>query len=210
MRGLLFLTSMMILVGCAGKMDYVRPGVQASAKMNSKVIEKSRESVWNSSVPELSKRFFVINNLDKSSGLINVSYTGDPEKYVDCGRVSSYVKNARGERTYEFAGSKAQQNYEAMVPSGLFYIDRRMNLEGRINLVFEEVGPARTKVTATTRYVVTKALTVRNMEGRSQSNSETVSFNSGGSASYPANADGRATECAASGELELEILSAIQ
>ena len=85
------------IVGCAGKLDYVRPIVQPGASSNSKVIDKPRDAVWNASVPALGRQFFVINNLDKSSGLINVSYSGDPEKYVDCGQVSSYVKNLQGE-----------------------------------------------------------------------------------------------------------------
>ncbi len=74
-----------LAAGCAGKMDVIRPGSYSMS--NVKTIEKPREQVWNASVPELVKHFFVKNNLDKSSGLIKVSYRGDPEKYVDCGRV---------------------------------------------------------------------------------------------------------------------------
>jgi hypothetical protein len=179
-----------------------------------KLINRPREAVWNASVPELSKQFFVINNLDKSSGLINVSYTGDPEKYIDCGRVTSYVKNAQGERTYDFAAAKAQQSYEVMNPSvGLFFIERKMSLDGRVNVIFEEVGPNETRVTANTRYVVQRQLTVRNAANNfPQSRSDTVSLNSGGSSFFPAGSasDSRATECVATGELEREVLSAIK
>ena len=30
-------------------------------------------------------QFFVSNNLAKSTGLVNLSYSGVPEKYLDCG-----------------------------------------------------------------------------------------------------------------------------
>ncbi len=202
------------VVGCAGKLDYIRPTIQTARSANVKVINKPREAVWNASVPELGKQFFVINNLDKSSGLINVSYTGDPEKYIDCGRVTSYVKNAQGERTYDFAAAKAQQSYEVMNPSvGLFFVERKMSLDGRVNLIFEEVSPNQTRVTANTRYVVQRQLTVqRAANSFPQSRSDTLSFNSGGSSSFPAASatDNRATECVATGELEREILSAIK
>jgi uncharacterized membrane protein len=70
------ITIIAFLSGCtAGKFDYVRPTSHAS-NPNLKIVERSRDSVWDASVPELGKRFFVINNLDKSSGFINVSYTG--------------------------------------------------------------------------------------------------------------------------------------
>jgi len=194
------------LAGCAGKVDYVRP-TAPQVLTNQKIVEKLREAVWNASVPELGKQFFVINNLDKSSGLINVSYSGDPENYVDCGRVTSYVSNARGERTYDFPGSRAQQSYEVMDANGLFLIERKMTLEGRVNLVFEEVGSNQTKVTANTRYVVKRDMTMLNAANNvPQSRSDSISFNSGGGAAFSANA----IECVSTGKLEREILSAIK
>ena len=198
-----------ILAGCAGQQSYVRPSSTMAPGSNAALIPKSRDAVWNAAVPALSKQFFVINNLDKSSGLINVSYTGDPEKYVDCGRVTSYVKNARGERTYEFAGAAAQQTYEIMEPGGLFFIDRRMSLEGRVNLIFEEVTPTETRVTANTRYVVQRQRNVRDVQNRTQTLNDNVSFNTGSSATFPSSAQ-TSTECSAKGSLEQEILAAIR
>ena len=109
MRHLVIAALSLCVAACAGKVDYIRPTASVSPSFNVKTVERSRDAVWNASVPELGKQFFVINNLDKSSGLMNISYTGDPERYIDCGRITSYVKNARGERTYDFAGAKAQQ-----------------------------------------------------------------------------------------------------
>jgi hypothetical protein len=200
----------LILGGCAGQQSYVRPASSMQPGSNMVLIPKSRDVVWNAAVPALSKQFFVINNLDKSSGLINVSYTGDPEKYVDCGRVTSYVKNARGERTYEFAGAAAQQTYEIMEPGGLFFIDRRMSLEGRVNLIFEEVSPTETRVTANTRYVVQRQRNVRDVQNRTQSLNDSVSFNTGSTATFPSPGTAQGTECGAKGSLEQEILAAVR
>jgi hypothetical protein len=201
----------LLLFGCAGKLDIVRPTTQPNAVSNFKLIDKPREAVWNASVPELGKQFFVINNLDKSSGLINVSYNGDPEKYIDCGRVTSYVKNARGERTFDFPGAKAQQQYEVMDNNGLFYINRRLSLEGRVNLIFEEVSSNQTRVTANTRYVVQRQVTVTAAANNiPQSGSESIFFNSGSSSSFPPNRNGQVLECVATGALEREILTVIK
>jgi hypothetical protein len=201
-----------ILGGCAGKVEYARPSMQPSRTGNIKTLQKPREAVWSAAVPELSKRFFVINNLDKASGLINISYTGDPERFIDCGRITSYVKNARGERTYDFSGAKASQSYEVMNPGvGLFFIDRKMSLEGRVNLVFEEVSSTSTRVTANTRYVVARSQTIRNAANNiPQRVDDTISFNSGGGALFPPNAQGASAECLSTGTLEREILEAVQ
>lgn len=211
MKNVVPLVALLLLAGCAGKLDYVRPSTPPGLANNTKIIDKQREAVWNSSVPELGKQFFVINNLDKSSGLINVSYNGDPEKYIDCGRVTSYVKNARGERTYDFPASRANQQYEVMNGNGLFFINRKLSLEGRVNLIFEEVNSNQTRVTANTRYVVARQLTVSSATNNiPHSANDSISLNSGGSASFPTNATGQGTECVSTGALEREILSAIK
>jgi hypothetical protein len=195
------------LAGCAGRVDFVHPDAPLRLE-NSKVINKSRDVVWNAAIPALGKQFFTINNLDKSSGLVNISYSGAPEKYIDCGQISSYVQNARGERTYKFAGASANERYEVMIPQGLFNVDRRMSVEGRMNLIFEEVGPTETRVTANTRYVVTKQVQIQSVANNQVANkTDTISFNSGGGASFPGANDGRATECVARGTLETDVLS---
>jgi len=209
---LTILLSIAFISGCAGKLNYVRPNISSRTSANYKIIDKPRDIVWNESVPELGKQFFVINNLDRSSGLINLSYSGDPEKYIDCGQVTSFVKNLRGERTYDFPGSKAEEVYEIMQNGELYSLDRKMSVEGRVNLIFEVIGPNQTRVTANTRYVVQKNVTV-NREGQNftQSASDTISFNSGGSASFPDRSGGKneSLECMSNGELEREILSAV-
>lgn len=207
---LLPLVTLSLVAGCSGKLEYVRPTANVSATQNSVVIEKSREVVWNAAVPKLGKQFFVINNLDKSSGLINVSYTGDPEQYIDCGRIVSFVQNAAGTRTYDFPASKAQQSYEVLDPGvGLFQIDRRMALDGRVNLIFEELSPSQTRVTANTRYIVSRQTSALNANGASTSFADTISFNSGTSASFPSNRKGVSVECTPTGKLESDILSSV-
>lgn len=212
MRYLVIAALSLTLAACAGKVDYIRPTAQPGATSNVKIVDRPRDAVWSASVPELGKQFFVINNLDKSSGLMNLSYTGDPERYIDCGRITSFVKNAQGERTYDFSGAKAQQSYEVFNPGGaLFFIDRRMNVEGRVNLIFEEIGPNTTRVTANTRYVVTRTQTVRSTSNNfPQTRTDTISFNSGGGAPFPAGSTGQSAECVSTGSLEREILSAIK
>lgn len=212
MRHLLIVTLSVCITACAGKVDYIRPTAQVRPPSNIKVVERPRDAVWNASVPELGKQFFVINNIDKSSGLMNISYTGDPERYIDCGRIVSYVMNAHGERTYDFAGAKAQQYFEILNPSiGHLNIDRRMSLEGRVNLIFEEVGPNTTRVTANTRYIATRTqIAYDAVKKYPQSVTDTISFNYGGGASFPKNSQGQSSECVSTGALEREILSAIK
>ena len=211
MKKLMFtsLILFILVVGCAGRFEY-RPPNSIAPQKNSVEINKSKDEVWKIIVPALGKNFFVINNLDKESGIINISYSGDPEKYVDCGYIESYVKNARGERTYYFPASSAHQTYEVMdmkQSGGLFFIDRKMNLEGRMNLIVEEIAPNKTLVTANTKYILTKSGTVGNVQNASRSFSDTISFNTNQSDRFPGSGSQAGTFCQANGNFEKEVLS---
>jgi hypothetical protein len=214
MRTLLVVLLVIVIAGCrTGKLDYTNP-TATSSQANSKTIERPRDVVWNSSIPKLGKQFFVINNLDKSSGLINISYSGNPESFIDCGRITSYVKSAGGERTHDFAGSSPTQSYEVVNSKGFYYVERNMSLEGRMNLIFEEIDQNSTKVTANTRYIVTRQVISRYVKGKPyppETKTHTISFNSGEGASFPVPLfDGRVTHCVSTGKLELDILSQIE
>jgi len=197
------------LSGCAGKIDYARPTSTPVLK-NSVVVEKSKDEVWKIIIPALAKHFYVINNMDKESGIINISYAGDPEKYVDCGRITSYVKNVRGERTYDFPAAKAYQQYEIMTQGTLLNVRRTMNLEGRMNIVVEVIGPKKTKVTANTRYILSRKAEIGDVRGRQMTDTESISFNTGEEAGFsPKGKSGERITCHCTGEFEKDVLSVL-
>lgn len=196
-----------LLTGCiAGKVTYSPPQISQSIK-NQIVINRNKEALWKQIVPNLGKTFFVINNLDKDSGIINISYSGSPEKFIDCGNINSYVKNARGERTYDFQASRSNQDYEIMEKNQLYFISRKMNLEGRMNIIFEEIGANQTRITVNCRYILTKTITVQDVRGRSSTRTDTISFNSGQKDTFAAGGLHPGTTCQANGKLEEEVLS---
>src|SRR4029453_12877985 len=100
MRNYFLMLLLLFVPGCVtGGFNYTKP-VQRTYDANSITVNLSKDELWKGLIPILGKQFFVINNLDKDSGFINLSYSGDPERYVDCGVLTSTVSNARGERTY--------------------------------------------------------------------------------------------------------------
>jgi hypothetical protein len=210
MRALVAILITVLLAGCGGKLKYVKPTAYGNIE-NSKTIAKPRDTVWNSAVRQLQEQSYVINNLDKASGLINLSHSGDPESFVDCGSITSYVENAREKRIYNFPGARAHQTFEVMDASNIFVIERKMSLEGRVTLIFEEIGPNSTKVTANTRYVLTRQVTARQVtKNIPQSSTSTISFKPGGGAAFPPDKDGKSIECVYTGKMERDILSLIE
>lgn len=219
MKHLLFIFLFLVfLSGCAGQFTYTPPGSPAPGS-NSIILNESKDVIWTKMIPKLGERFFTINNLDKSSGLVNITYKGDPEAYVDCGRTESRVKNVRGERTYDFPVSRANQEFEAFIGSELFVVTRKMVLEGRMNLIFEEMGENKTKISAKAQYVLTNTQTNRQISALIDTNekgtmdadieevTEAINFNSNGSASFRTIPNAK---CQPTGKFEKDVLSLVQ
>jgi hypothetical protein len=209
MRGLIsILTLVGLLAGCAGKLEYQQPITQQTVS-NVKIVNKSKDEVWKTAIANLSKNFFVINNIDKSSGFINVSYSGDPEKFINCGTINSYVSNTRGERNYTFPASSAFQRYEAMENGVLVFLERKMNLEGRINIIVEEMTKDQTRITVNIKYVVDRHLVVK-LAGNNMTNrlDNSITFNTNSSSSFQSSGKSQPVLCFPTGTLEASVLEA--
>jgi hypothetical protein len=195
-----------MLTGCvSGQFSYSPPG-PLDAPLLSKTVDRARADTWRFLIPQLARTFFVINNLDQSSGLVNVSYSGDPERFVDCGHIVSRVKNLQGERVYDFPASRARQTYEVRTESGAYgLVERAMSLEGRVNLVLEELSPTRTRLTANIRYILARHVRIHS-GGSVQDYSESIYFGSTDRSSFPTSSHGKPTVCQSTGALEKELL----
>jgi len=197
-----------LLAACAGKVEYTPPSMAPSID-NTMEVQSSKDKVWKTLVTNLGKEFFVINNLDKDSGLINVSYSGDPQLYIDCGSIYSYVKNMRGERSHYVDGAQKVADYEVM-DGNLYFIHREMSLEGRINIIVVPTTKTTTQVSVNTRYLVTKKTSARLPDRYVGSHSDTISFNSGQSATFPGSGKTTPTTCIPTGKLERDILNLVK
>lgn len=157
---------LVFLSGCAtGSHNYTPPTIGLLTAQNFKEVDKPKEEVWNELITGLSGQFFVINTMDKSSGFINVSYSGDPEHYVDGGELDFKVSNLRGSREYQFPATRANTKYEVFQNGILAGINRSVNLEGRMNVVVSEISPTRTRVAVHTRYILTVSAVIQAVTG---------------------------------------------
>jgi hypothetical protein len=204
----LMMAALLLASGCVSYHDsYIPPPVRVPSD-NSIVINKSKDQVWKGIIPALGGSFYVINNVDKESGLINVSFNADPGKYIDCGQIHYDITNPQGRRDYDFPGAIKDTQYEYIVPRlGLIRFSRKMQLEGRINFIVQELGPQSTRVTANVKYVITRGLTAVDVYGRQESVSEAISFGSNQREKFSGQSP---TICQSSGAFERDLLELIR
>lgn len=205
------LLAALLSAGCYTTKIDIRPAERPTSAENSIVVERSRAELWAKGIPALASRFFVINNLDQTSGLVNVSYAGSPVRYVEGPILTYSVMQGAGspQRSTTFLGTQDKVDYVYAQGERAAIVHRAMKLEGRANIVLEELGPAKTRVTANVKYVLTQSKSFEPV-GRwipPPPVSATIDFNSGGSGSFTDHPD---ATYYASGALEAELLDAFR
>lgn len=192
--------AILLLAGCMSTELYDEPTTSTNYETE-KTVSSSENELWEGLIPAIGREFFVINNLDKDSGLINVSYTGSPAEFVDCGQIT--IKGPDEASTVTFAGSQPRVTYPffggAAMPG---QVQRTMELEGRVNLIVEDTDEGGSKLTANARYVLTKRIVAQNPQGLlTARDEETITFNSNAAGTFSAG-----TTCVPNGSLERRLL----
>ena len=227
---LIVVTSLyLFLVGCAGKtatnsIDYVEP--IAINVDNQVVVSSNYDQTWSDLVAEMSKSFYVINNIDKESRLINISFSinNNISDFIDCGISNrSFVLGDMNENTtYETADKSvfftASTVNSAPPNTTYFKVFRSPSLEGRANVYVAPKGD-QTVVSVNTRYIWNVEISseeymymplynsynlVRSKRRDTTNSYEPNSFNTNSVGV------GGATTCVATGKFEKEILDIIR
>ncbi|HKO52128.1 MAG TPA: hypothetical protein VJV79_30680 [Polyangiaceae bacterium] len=161
----LFMVVGSLLSGCATQgvntASYTPPTPQTVK--NEKTIPRRQAAVWDELVRELSKSFYVINNIERESRIINVSFNSNsPGDFVDCGRTHrTYAEGAVKEAVdYAVADSSrfklAGNRQPAPALKSYALVSRQTSLEGRANIYVapEAADPNKTVVSVNSRYVL--------------------------------------------------------
>jgi hypothetical protein len=222
------LTLICLVAGCAtpGTSGYqYREPVGAEAPRNEAVVKLPFSDTWDLLIGQLAKSFFAINNVEKASRIINLSFSTDkPEDFIDCGTTErsfkygdqsqNYVYKTAASTSYKTAGKWGPFQNQPSVGS----FNRRTSLEGRVNIY---VAPKNddTIVTVNARYILTSRVSGQqedmNVYGNVVQRStlpeqlSTISFNTGqiGSADMGTPQEPRIVKCRSTGKLEGEILA---
>lgn len=132
-----------------------------------KIVDKTFDDTQKNIVSRLSKSFFVINNIEKESGIISISFSSDnPYEYIDCGELKSTI----GGKTSQINLSR-DQTYPWPYQQSIYTLEgtvfRDVSLSGRVNIYIEQASSSTTEVNANTKYVVETVESFSNNLGQS-------------------------------------------
>jgi hypothetical protein len=193
---------------------------------NEVVIAKPYTEVWDELVKELSKSFYVINNIDKESHIINISVNSNqPARYADCGKTHrSYTQGDSKEVFYyDVAGTSEFKVATPLQPDKNFsyfvLVRREPTLEGRANIYIapSEIDKNKTVVIVNASYVFTARakgqVFAKNFLGnvvsyeRMPEETSIISFNTNSPGSI--GGTGEKVTCCSTGKLEKDIIGMV-
>ena len=177
---------------------------------NKEVINDKFEKVWNRLISNLTEKYFVINNVEKASRIINVSFsTNEPSNFIDCGETLRTIEFEESGKLEEFRYkvSRNGATWKSMAPVGRVMItwiaERVTSLQGRIN-IYVAPKSGKTEITVNTRYIFKSGATVSSLAtGRKKTElNPDVIFNTNGTGKF------KFLRCRSIGVIESDIIDA--
>lgn len=185
---------------------YVKPEIEVVSDLELNVW-RPKGAVWKKFMLAVSRTNFYIDQVDEAKGELQVHYSGDPQNYVDCGRVVSSVKLPEGEKNYDFYAASAYQQYQVLRKGKLYQVERRMSLATAIRMIFNETESEKTRVSVASNYTLTRDQSVvGGANAKPLLLNDTISFNTGQTGTFP-NAQ---TKCQPTGKLESDLLGLLK
>lgn len=177
---------LLLLTGCGVTQPTYTAPEESPIESTSVTVDAEFDEAWSTLIGYASQRFFAIDSFEKDSGLLTITFSSDPDRFINCGMYKTDSPSYEG--TY------------------IGYAERYLSagLSGRMNLTVREVDNG-TEIAVNTRYVF-------DVTNGPQQFSWT--FNTGGSDTQvvPSNNFGATQErtCRPTHQAEEEILEGIQ
>ena len=143
---------------------YIPPNIDDTNFKNSTIFNKNFDETWNSILDFVNDSFFKIENLEKDSGLLTLSFGAkEAEKFIDCGDF---------EYTLFFTGEEFKGSYIDYAKSGLLAV-----LEAKMNINIEKIDNESSKISINTNYTYSTQHALGYYDPKLN---QTYSFESGG------------------------------
>lgn len=140
-KGLLVLV--VLITGCSTA-RYTAPSAPQKPSFTT-VINEGYDQTWEAVIDHVSSTFFAIENFEKESGLITVTFgSDDPDEFINCG--NHFVKITRNYRTQTFDG-----------PYETFVVGMNGSFSGRMNISAREISKEKTEVRVNAKYILQDA-----------------------------------------------------
>ena len=202
MKTLLLLAALSV-TGCS-QMTYSPPTVPAKTS-NSITIAQPRDAFWPAFTAALKAGPYPVKNVDDDKGVINLSYSGDPEKFLDCGEIAG---QSYGQASQSPA-ARANQTFQVILTTfSVYTLTRQLSLDSNVDVSVKAIDPQRTTVAVNTGYVLNRKTALKVDEYEIRGVADSIAFNGDGAGVFEkVFPDDEPPTCRSRGVMEKEILA---
>lgn len=178
-----------------------------------KIYRKPYDKVWKAVVESIGSSYFVLENIEKDSGILSLSFsTQTPKDLIDCGTVieTGTIQMQKYSLTYD--GTETNLVKKLVTKNGIPGESlRKFSLSGKANVLVQSVGKNETKVTVKTRYVVELGYT-HYIQGALApvKTLNTMHFTGKETGQFDTNMNIPSLQCRSKGTLEMSIFNGIE
>ncbi len=193
----------LLLAGVAGcgaperpELDYLPPSGQPAAG-RSAFVRQQPWLVWGNILDHLQQQGARVSAANEAAGSIVVTYSGDPEPYVDCG----WIVIHEDDEFERVPAARSEASFLRRRSGEVVTLERDLTLDARMSVQVEPSGEDAI-VQADSTYVLTKR--IASSEGQGPLHAETIRLGSGQSDAFTSG-----TRCQPNGQLERLVFDAL-
>lgn len=156
------------------------PPARGLPEMRTVEVDKPLDSTWTQLVRGLATSSFDIGTMDRQAGFISATCIGEPEEYVDGGILSYVVILGPSQlRSYRYPATKADTAWMETYLGSTCRAERQVYLDGKVNIILQDSGPQRTRMTVNVHYTLTINELFQQPGGEPATSQEFISFTTG-------------------------------
>lgn len=147
---------------CADKVNVDIAPPQTYDFQDSKIYNYSYDRVWDAVVKAVGSSYFVLENIEKDSGILSLSFSSQqPKNYIDCGHIREYGTIQMEKYELEYDGADSSVLRRVANPQGIpCTAHRALSLSGKSNILVSKISKNKTQVMIRTRYIAELLYTV--------------------------------------------------
>lgn len=144
-----------VIIGCSSKINSICSQPNEYPESTTRIFDAPYDKVWKAAVDSIGKSFFVLENIEKDSGIMSLSFSSkNPSDFIDCGTTFESGKLHGKDYSLTYDNTDTQLIKWITINDIPIQGNRTLNLNGKSNIIINKISSNKTSVSINTRYVV--------------------------------------------------------
>lgn len=144
-----------VIIGCSSKINsnYSQPNEYTES--TTRIFNASYDKVWKAAVDSIGKSFFVLENIEKDSGIMSLSFSSkNPSDFIDCGTTVDSGKLHGKDYSLSYSNTDTHLMKWLTLNDIPVQCARGLKFNGKSNIIVNKISTDKTSVNVNTRYIV--------------------------------------------------------